>query len=48
MAQLGTKQFIFNNSIPNEKYLDKLRKQHNYQYYQAIWHGSPHDFDVFY
>lgn len=47
MAQPVTKQFIINNSIPNEKDLDKLRKQHNYQYYQAAWHGSPHDFDTF-
>lgn len=38
---------FFNASIPNEKDLDKLRKQHNYQYYQAAWHGSPHDFDEF-
>jgi hypothetical protein len=35
------------NSIPNENDLDKLRKKHNYQYYQAAWHGSPHDFDTF-
>lgn len=47
MAQPVTKQFIVNNSIPNEKDLDKLRKQYNYQYYQAAWHGSPHDFDEF-
>ena len=47
MAQPVTKQFIVNNSIPNENDLDKLRKQHNYQYYQAAWHGSPHDFDEF-
>ena len=47
IAQLGTKQFIFNNSIPNEKDLDKLRKKYNYQYYQSAWHGSPHDFDEF-
>ena len=47
MAQQGTKQFMFNDSIPNEKDLDKLRKQYNYQHYQAAWHGSPHDFDVF-
>lgn len=47
MAQPVTKQFIVNNSIPNEYDLDKLRKQHNYQYYQAAWHGSPHDFDKF-
>lgn len=47
MAQPVTKQFIINNSIPNEKDLDKLRKQHNYQYYQSAWHGSPHDFDKF-
>lgn len=47
MAQPVTKQFIINNSIPNEKDLDKLRKQHNYQYYQSAWHGSPHDFDTF-
>lgn len=38
---------FFNVSIPNEKDLDKLRKQYNYQYYQAAWHGSPHDFDEF-
>lgn len=38
---------FFNVSIPNEKDLDKLRKQHNYQYYQSAWHGSPHDFDEF-
>lgn len=47
IAQLGTKQFIFNNSIPNDKDLDKLRKQQNYQYYQSAWHGSPYDFDEF-
>lgn len=47
MAQPVTKQFIINNSIPNEDDLDKLRKQYNYQYYQAAWHGSPHDFDEF-
>lgn len=47
MAQPVTKQFIINNSIPNEKDLDKLRKKHNYQYYQTAWHGSPHDFDEF-
>ena len=47
MAQPVTKQFIINNSIPNESDLDKLRKQYNYQYYQAAWHGSPHDFDTF-
>jgi len=47
MAQPITKQFIINNSIPNEKDLDKLRKKYNYQYYQSAWHGSPHDFDTF-
>ena len=47
MAQPVTKQFIVNNSIPNENDLDKLRKQHNYQYYQVAWHGSPHNFDEF-
>lgn len=47
MAQPVTKQFIVNNSIPNEKDLDKLRKQHNYQYYQSAWHGSPYDFNEF-
>lgn len=47
MAQPVTKQFIINNSISNEKDLDKLRKKQNYQYYQAAWHGSPHDFDEF-
>ncbi|WP_298710758.1 hypothetical protein [uncultured Veillonella sp.] len=47
MAQPVTKQFIINNSIPNEKDLDKLRKQYNYQYYQSAWHGSPHNFDEF-
>ena len=47
MAQPVTKQFIINNSIPNETDLDNLRKKHNYQYYQSAWHGSPHDFDTF-
>lgn len=47
MAQPVTKQFIINNSLSNEKDLDKLRKQQNYQYYQSAWHGSPHDFDTF-
>lgn len=47
MAQPVTKQFIVNNSIPNEDDLDKFRKQYNYQYYQAAWHGSPHNFDEF-
>ena len=47
MAQPITKQFIINNSIPNEKDLDKLRKKYNYQYYQSAWHGSPYDFDKF-
>ena len=47
IAQLGTKQFIFNNSIPNDKDLYKLRKQQNYKYYQSAWHGSPYDFDEF-
>ena len=37
----------FINSIPNENDLDNLRKQHNYQYYQSAWHGSPYDFDEF-
>lgn len=36
MAQPVTKQFIINNSIPNEKDLDKLRKKYNYQYYQTV------------
>nr|DAX66916.1 MAG TPA: crystallin beta/gamma motif-containing protein [Caudoviricetes sp.] len=35
------------NSIPNENDLDKLRKKHNYQYYQSAWHGSPYNFDEF-
>lgn len=47
MAQPVTKQFIINNSIPNETDLDKFRKQYNYQYYQAAWHGSPYNFDTF-
>lgn len=47
MAQPVTKQFIINNSISNEKDLDKLRKQQNYQYYQSAWHGSPYNFDEF-
>lgn len=40
-GQMSVSRFMINNSIPNEKDLDKLRKQHNYQYYQAAWHGSP-------
>jgi hypothetical protein len=46
-GQMSVSQFMINNSIPNETDLDKLRKQYNYQYYQAVWHGSPHNFDEF-
>ena len=46
-GQVSVNRFNINNSIPNEKDLDKLRKKHNYQYYQTAWHGSPHDFDEF-
>lgn len=46
-GQMSVSRFMINNSIPNEKDLDKLRKQYNYQYYQAAWHGSPHDFNEF-
>lgn len=47
IAQPITNRFISTNSISTEVDLDKLRKQHNYQYYQSAWHGSPHDFDEF-
>ena len=43
---MSVNQFMINNSILNEKDLDKLRKQYNYQYYQAACHGSSHDFDL--
>lgn len=46
-GQMSVSQFMINNSIPNETDLDKLRKQYNYQYYQAAWYGSPHNFDEF-
>ena len=46
-GQMSVSQFMINHSIPNENDLDKLRKQYNYQYYQAAWHGSPHNFDEF-
>ena len=46
-GQVSVNRFTINNSIPNENDLDKLRKQHNYQYYQSAWHGSPYDFDEF-
>lgn len=46
-GQVSVNRFNINNSIPNEKDLDKLRKKYNYQYYQAAWHGSPYDFDEF-
>lgn len=46
-GQVSVNRFTINNSIPNENDLDKLRKKHNYQYYQSAWHGSPHDFDEF-
>lgn len=46
-GQVSVNRFKINNSIPNEKDLDKLRKKHNYQYYQSAWHGSPYDFDEF-
>ena len=32
-GQMSVNQFMINNSILNEKDLDKLRKQYNYQYY---------------
>ncbi len=34
-GQMSVNQFMINNSILNEKDLDKLQKQYNYQYYQA-------------
>ena len=46
-GQVSVNRFNINNSIPNEKDLDKLRKKYNYQYYQSAWHGSPHDFNEF-
>lgn len=46
-GQVSVNRFKINNSIPNEKDLDKLRKKYNYQYYQSAWHGSPYDFDGF-
>lgn len=46
-GQVSVNRFNINNSIPNEKDLDKLRKQQNYKYYQSAWHGSPYDFDKF-
>ena len=46
-GQMSVSWFNIINSIPNENDLDKLRKKHNYQYYQSAWHGSPHDFDTF-
>lgn len=46
-GQVSVNRFNIDNSIPNEKDLDKLRKKYNYQYYQSAWHGSPHDFDEF-
>ena len=46
-GQVSVNRFNINNSIPNENDLDKLRKQHNYQYYQSAWHGSPYDFNEF-
>lgn len=46
-GQVSVNRFNINNSIPNEKDLDKIRKKYNYQYYQSAWHGSPHDFDEF-
>lgn len=46
-GQMSVSQFMINHSIPNENDLDKLREQYNYQYYQAAWHGSPHNFDEF-
>ena len=46
-GQMSVSWYNIINSIPNENDLDKLRKKHNYQYYQSAWHGSPHDFDEF-
>ena len=44
---MSVNQFMINKSILNEKDLDKLQKQYNYQYYQPACHGSAHDFDLF-
>ena len=46
-GQMSVNQFMINNSILNEKDLDKLQKQYKCQYYQAACHGSSHDFDLF-
>ena len=45
-GQMSVNQFMINNIILNEKDLDKLQKQYNYQYYQAACHGASHDFDL--
>ena len=46
-GQMSVNQFMINNSILNEKDLDKLQKQYKCQYYQAACHVSSYDFDLF-
>ena len=45
--QVNQSSGYFNNSIPNEKDLSNYRNANGNIFYQAAWHGSPHDFDTF-
>ena len=45
--QVNQSSGYFNKSIPNEKDLSNYRNANGNIFYQAAWHGSPHDFDTF-
>lgn len=47
MPEGGKANDLFNDSIPNETDLVKLRQENNFTLYQAAYHGSPYDFDRF-
>lgn len=47
MPEGGKANGLFNDSIPNETDLVKLRQENNFTLYQAAYHGSPYDFDRF-
>ena len=45
--QVNQSSGYFNKSIPNENDLSNYRNANSNIFYQAAWHGSPHDFDTF-
>lgn len=45
--QVNQSSGYFNKSIPNENDLSNYRNANSNIFYQAAWHGSPHNFDEF-